>query len=368
MYDEWEDAKEASITWEPREMRHFKPLSSVVQRTPNKPKEQNQESEKQTKENLQLHKIVVWREQFDRVVRVDRARRRPSLLVFPWWLSRLGDWRGRRKGRWCRLFLKQKKHKHKLKLRTSKRETKSLRRGGLRQFLLGRVGRWAGDFSPSDYVSNPDVLKPSQPDSASNNIQRLPVTHWWRRVRPQPRQLWERPFPTIGLCNQTYPPTFNLGSCPLSIVDILPQSLAPSCSLILSWPSNKGSSLNFTRRPQTKELLYGGGGEGVWTRFVVRSTAQKKKKKKKKNAFALRCLQRQISKKQKCSESFSDLQGSRCTHADMVDQSQMSILFLKARLNFKALVGARTRSSSTPSRSTPATCFWACRKRKKKNK
>ena len=86
----------------------------------------------------------------------------------------------------------------------------------------------------------------------------------------------------------------------------------------------------------------------------------KKKKKKKKNAFALRCLQSQIYKK-KCCESFSDLQGSWCMHADVVDQSQMPIVLSKGRLNFKALVG--TRSSSTPSRSTPAARCSACRKK-----
>ena len=41
----------------------------------------------------------------------------------------------------------------------------------------------------------------------------------------------------------------------------------------------KGSSQNFARRGQTKELSY--RGEGVWTRFVVRSTVKKKKEKKK---------------------------------------------------------------------------------------
>ena len=45
------------------------------------------------------------------------------------------------------------------------------------------------------------------------------------------------------------------------------------------------------------------GGGGGWTRFVVRSTAKKKKKKKKKNAFALQCLQSQISNK-KCMSLF----------------------------------------------------------------
>ena len=40
----------------------------------------------------------------------------------------------------------------------------------------------------------------------------------------------------------------------------------------------KGSSQKFTHRGQTKELSY--GREGVWTRFVVRSTVTKKKKGK----------------------------------------------------------------------------------------
>ena len=37
----------------------------------------------------------------------------------------------------------------------------------------------------------------------------------------------------------------------------------------------KRSSQKFAHRGQTKELSY--GGEGVWTRFVVRSTVKKKK-------------------------------------------------------------------------------------------
>ena len=40
----------------------------------------------------------------------------------------------------------------------------------------------------------------------------------------------------------------------------------------------KGSSQKFTLREQMKELSY--GREGVWTRFVVRSTVTKKKGKK----------------------------------------------------------------------------------------
>ena len=54
-------------------------------------------------------------------------------------------------------------------------------------------------------------------------------------------------------------------------------------------------------------------------------------------------------KKKKSCESFSDLQGSRCRHTNMVDRSQMTIALLKARLNLRTLVG--TRSSSKPSRS-----------------
>ena len=44
--------------------------------------------------------------------------------------------------------------------------------------------------------------------------------------------------------------------------------------------TSKGSSQNFTHRGQTKELSY--GRVGVWTRFVVRSTVKKKRKKKEK--------------------------------------------------------------------------------------
>ena len=56
----------------------------------------------------------------------------------------------------------------------------------------------------------------------------------------------------------------------------------------------KGSSQNFARRGQTKELSY--RGEGVWTRFVVRSTV-KKEKWPDRQWSALWCLQSQISKK-----------------------------------------------------------------------
>ena len=71
--------------------------------------------------------------------------------------------------------------------------------------------------------------------------------------------------------------------------------------------------------------------------------SKKKKKKKKKRSRAAELAASNLLKK--CCESLSDLQGSGCTHANVVDQSQMSIALLKALVD--------TRSSSTPSRSTP---------------
>ena len=76
----------------------------------------------------------------------------------------------------------------------------------------------------------------------------------------------------------------------------------------------------------------------------IRCAIDSEKKKEKKNAVVQRgSRSRGIKSPKKCCESLSDLQGSGRTHANVVDQSQMSIALLKA------LVG--TRSSSTPSRS-----------------
>ena len=71
----------------------------------------------------------------------------------------------------------------------------------------------------------------------------------------------------------------------------------------------------------------------------MRSTVKKKKKK------SSRAAERAGSNLQKkCCELLSDLQGSGCTHANMFNQSQMSIALLKALVV--------THSSSTLSRST----------------
>ena len=84
------------------------------------------------------------------------------------------------------------------------------------------------------------------------------------------------------------------------------------------------------------------GGEGVWTRFVVRSTVKKKEKKSKKRdrqSAALRGAHRVKSLK-KC--SLLDLQGGKCTHAEAVDR-QISIALSKARLKALALAPVRHR-------------------------
>ena len=116
---------------------------------------------------------------------------------------------------------------------------------------------------------------------------------------------------------------------------------------------SEGSSQNFTHRRQTKELSY--GRKGVWTRFVVRSTVKKEKKTQS------CCEACRVKSPKKCCESLSNLQGSGCTHANVVDQSQMSIALLKA-------LPEGTHSSSTMSWSTPPARFYGCRKRKKKKK
>ena len=58
----------------------------------------------------------------------------------------------------------------------------------------------------------------------------------------------------------------------------------------------------------------------------MRSTVKKKKKKKTQSC----CEACRVKSPKKCCESLSNLQGSGCTHANVVDQSQMSIALLKA--------------------------------------
>ena len=114
----------------------------------------------------------------------------------------------------------------------------------------------------------------------------------------------------------------------------------------------KGSSQNFARRGQTKELL--DRGEGVWTCFVVRSTV--KKKNCDRQRVALRCLHSQISKK-KCTESLPDLQGGRYRDLRMRKRLIGTQQILKAL----ALAPVQHRAASTT-----AIHFWACRKEKKR--
>ena len=76
----------------------------------------------------------------------------------------------------------------------------------------------------------------------------------------------------------------------------------------------KGSSQKFTHRGQTKELSY--GREGVWTRFVVRSTVKKKKKRKKARPIALRCLH---------SEPISPSVASHCAISNKSEQKRLEV-------------------------------------------
>ena len=73
----------------------------------------------------------------------------------------------------------------------------------------------------------------------------------------------------------------------------------------------------------------------------MRSIVKKKNKKKNKTQSCSGVCG--VKSPKKCCDSLSDLQGSGRTHANVVDQSQMSIALLKALVD--------TRSSSTPSRS-----------------
>ena len=76
-------------------------------------------------------------------------------------------------------------------------------------------------------------------------------------------------------------------------------------------------------------------------RCAIDSKKKKRKKKRKKTQSCSGACG--VKSPKKCCDSLSDLQGSGRTHANVVDQSQMSIALLKALVD--------TRSSSTPSRS-----------------
>ena len=89
---------------------------------------------------------------------------------------------------------------------------------------------------------------------------------------PQTESSWEDNFPsrstaTNQKCSESS--SRSPSPCPLSYSN-------PCITSVYARNRAKGSSQNFTHRGQTKELSY--GREGVWTRFVVRSTVKKKKK------------------------------------------------------------------------------------------
>ena len=97
-----------------------------------------------------------------------------------------------------------------------------------------------------------------------------------------------------------------------------------------------------TSRTNERTFIWEGGGLNP-----IRCAIDRKKKKKKNRSRAAELAGSNLQKK--CCKSLSDLQGSGCTHANVVDQSQMSVALLKA------LVG--THFCSTPSRSTPPARF-----------
>ena len=101
--------------------------------------------------------------------------------------------------------------------------------------------------------------------------------------------------------------------------------------LFQKFECTKGSSQKFAHRGQTKELSY--GREGVWTRFVVRSTVKKKKKKKKNprpSTDRAAALADKSKSPIKCRKSMRDLEqvqekDGRCMHTAAINPSQISI-------------------------------------------